>query len=434
MDDFFSLQSVDARIALAIEQVNSITATDHLIGIISLRRLLSVESDAPIGVIVASGVLPRLVTLLQSDSHKLQFEAAWIITNIASGDADAVCALVDAGAVPVLVDLIRAPHEQVCEQAIWALGNIAADSVRWRDLVLSLDALPRILVHFTALTRESLLRTAAWTLSMFCRGSPALPVDVVNRSLIVLADLLRSEDPITVGSACWALANVSENGIQTLVDMGLFVQMLRLLQRSDDDLIRAPALRCVERVITNSFTPQIRIQEIIDGNFVPRLAEMLLVANKGAVSLFAAVISNGTRAQIGTLAMFSDVVQGLLSALVTSSALSVAALNCIEGLARGGSSTRTLQLLRRDANLCIVSCLTKLETLDNITDTMDGAFLRALFVLERDRLREICVALQALDLPALIGVTILDYTSVIAACVPMHRKWAVAVKTKHFRQ
>ena len=101
-------------------------------------------------------------------SPKLQFEAAWALANIASDSSSETRTVIDAGAI--FVNLLRSEHDQVCEQAIWALGNIAGDSPRWRDYVLSFDAMTLLLECFVDMSHESLVRNAAWTLFNFCRG------------------------------------------------------------------------------------------------------------------------------------------------------------------------------------------------------------------------------------------------------------------------
>lgn len=58
-------------------------------------------------------------------SPELQFEAAWTITNVASGTRSQTQAVVQAGAVPILVKLLTSSDSRLCEQAAWALGNIS---------------------------------------------------------------------------------------------------------------------------------------------------------------------------------------------------------------------------------------------------------------------------------------------------------------------
>ncbi|KAJ1437437.1 armadillo-type protein, partial [Ochromonadaceae sp. CCMP2298] len=187
-------QFSDAYLAEALQKIVGDVGARYE-GLRMVRRLLC-SAQPRISQLIGAGVVPLAAQMLVCPNEDLRLEAAWCLTNIATGNHEETGEVL--AAAPQMLQLLLggagvtvALQEQVC----WALGNIAGDCDEYRQVLLAHSCLPAV-THFletaTALpctpapasqglsspspsssscTTTTPAQTAAWALSNLARGA-----------------------------------------------------------------------------------------------------------------------------------------------------------------------------------------------------------------------------------------------------------------------
>lgn len=298
-------------------QAQSNNPQEQFAAVQQARKILSKDKNPPIDELIQSGIVPVLVACLQSDSPLLQFESAWALTNIASGNSEQTRTVVRLGAVPLLVQLLRSPHPHVSEQAVWALGNITGDGSECRDYVISQGIIDPLLSFVNPQTPIMFLRNVAWTLSNLCRNkNPPPPFESVCKTLPALVELVQCQDLAVRVDACWALSFLAEGKdkqIQVVVESGVVPKLVPLLA-SDENKIVLPALRTLGNIVTGN---DAQTQAVLDAGILPHLLSLMHHSRPGIVREAVWTVSNivaGNRHQV-QMVIDANLVPAIVDAL-----------------------------------------------------------------------------------------------------------------------
>ncbi|KAG7215611.1 hypothetical protein INR49_022137 [Caranx melampygus] len=249
-------RSQNTSLEAIVQNATSDNQGVQLSAVQAARKLLSSDRNPPIDDLIKSGILPILVHCLDRDDNpSLQFEAAWALTNIASGTSEQTQAVVQSNAVPLFLRLLHSPHQNVCEQAVWALGNIIGDGPQCRDYVISLGVVKPLLSFISPSIPITFLRNVTWVMVNLCRHKdPPPPMETIQEILPALCVLIHHTDVSILVDTVWALSYLTDAGneqIQMVIDSGIVPYLVPLLSHQEVK-VQTAALRAVGNIVTGT--------------------------------------------------------------------------------------------------------------------------------------------------------------------------------------
>jgi len=238
-----------------LKAVNSSDVMQQYFGVIGIRRIVSKDENPPIQEIIDANVIPRMVGFTERyEEPQLQYEAAWALTNIASGTTSQTQSIIDKGGVTAFVRLLKHESSEISEQAIWALGNIGGDNAEFRDYILKSNVLAPLIEIVDKSGDEKVIKHGIWALSNLARGSPLPKFELVKSTIPIFSKVLQETDDLqTLVDAAWAMVYLSDgkNDSKNRVDLVLETKICHGLVRHISMDQRLSALVPVLRILGN---------------------------------------------------------------------------------------------------------------------------------------------------------------------------------------
>ncbi|OAF69567.1 Importin subunit alpha-8 [Intoshia linei] len=257
------------------------------------RQILSKVESPLIQEFIDRGIMLKLVSLLEYNNETVQFESAWALTNIASGNSEQTQCVVKAGALTKLINLLKSNNMILCEQAIWAIGNISGDGSQMRDLVINLDVISYFENFTTKKMSLTFCRTLSWALSNLCRNKNPFPPEWAVKKLInLMHTLIEINDSNVHGDICWAVSYLTDGPderIKVVMSSGLIPKIVNLFNHYNILSILTPIIRVVGNIVSGNDE---HTRMILNYNILSKFPNILRDHNKSLSKELMWTVSN----------------------------------------------------------------------------------------------------------------------------------------------
>lgn len=219
----------------------SLSSTDSDTVLHACNAFSHIASPHDIQILLDSGVVPRLMKLLASDSLAIQAAALRTVASVAMGSEDQTQFILNLNVLPVLKSLLERPQPEIQKDICWMVSNIAAGTARQVKAVFDSGILPQLI------------------------------------------SLLSSPNPDVQKEATWAVVNAITNGTQNHVEYMIrqgAVRHLCQLLRNPNEKIRLLALEGMETLLLQTDRPDEVVNIICDSDGVQAIEDLATNVDK----------------------------------------------------------------------------------------------------------------------------------------------------------
>lgn len=198
----FTIEQVQ-QLARAIQKSDK----NNLNNLKNLRKAFAQGSELISAFLGVQNSLRSMVGHLTGNNAQFQFEAAWCITNLATGDHEDTMKVLKASAV-YLITYLSGQNVQLQDQCAWALGNFSGDSQECRD-ILRAQGIIAPMVNLLKCPISTVVQSAAFALSNLARGEQVVAEEMIQAGIApsVISLLTPGTSSVDVASeVAWVLS------------------------------------------------------------------------------------------------------------------------------------------------------------------------------------------------------------------------------------
>ncbi|KAL9959731.1 hypothetical protein ACROYT_G033083 [Oculina patagonica] len=204
----------------------------------SLRKAFAQGSELISVFLAVENSLRALVGHLTGNNAQFQLEAAWCITNLATGVHEDTMKVLKASAA-YLITYLSGQNVQLQDQCAWALGNFSGDSQECRD-ILRAQGIIVPMVNLLKSPISAVVQSAAFALSNLARGDQIVAEELLQAGIApVLINLITPGNSSTdvATEVAWVLSYLTSkpNCVPVFVSGGIIDILVHFLDSLAQD-------------------------------------------------------------------------------------------------------------------------------------------------------------------------------------------------------
>lgn len=204
----------------------------------SLSNFCRGKPQPPLEVMLPA--MPVLGTVVNMcNDQEAVVDAAWALSYLSDGDNHRIQAVVDTGVIPKLIAMLQSNQVQCIVPALRCLGNIVSGSDSQTEAVVQANVLP-CLVSLLSHTKKSIRKETCWMLSNIAAGNKEQLSQLMSTPSLmqaVISQAQPSSEWDVRKEAAWIICNIASGGskdhISELIRNGAVGPLCQLMEIGD---------------------------------------------------------------------------------------------------------------------------------------------------------------------------------------------------------